>query len=254
MKESGARLAAACIGVILAAMPTVVFGDSLELTPSSPTPLDIVSLRYQHTGCTNANSVQVRQVANHISVSVDRRFAVDCGTTLGFFEEFAVGRLPSGEYDVDLIVNPPPGSLAPSQLVGPVHLSVAMLPATGSPHPHDDYTGLWWNPNEPGWALGVTQSSEKLFMVWSTYDDDHGPAWFVVPAGAWSINSDGALHFSGAIYRTTGPSWRAPFDPTAVTASVAGSADFLPQGFGRATFSYVINGLAGSKQVERSRF
>src|SRR6266516_3036720 len=77
----------------------------LSLVPANPTPLDTVRLRYTHVGCTNADSVRLSQAANLIGVQVDRTFFPDCGTVAGSFEEFTLGRLPSGEYDVQLTVN-----------------------------------------------------------------------------------------------------------------------------------------------------
>ena len=226
----------------------------LSIVPANPSPLDTVRLRYTHVGCTNPDSVRLSQTANVISVQVDRTFFPDCGTVAGSFEEFTLGRLPSGEYDVQLIVNPPPPTLGPSLLVGPVHLTVGALPPTGSPHPHENFEDMWWNPRESGWALNVFQSGEKLLLVWATYDTDGRPTWLVVPSGAWSRDSANALHFSGAVYRTQGPPWSGAFDPAAVTVTAVGTADFMPRGSSNAQFSYAIGNVSASKEIERFRF
>ena len=90
---------AVCVAGIAAA-------EDLTLVPANPTSIDTVRLRWTHVGCTNPNAVQVTQEANRIVVSTDRGFspgpAVDCGTVNGYFEEFTLGRLPTGEYDVQL--------------------------------------------------------------------------------------------------------------------------------------------------------
>ncbi|HXZ48506.1 MAG TPA: hypothetical protein VEG27_05760 [Usitatibacter sp.] len=228
----------------------------LSIDPPSPTSLDTVRLRYTHTGCTNADSVRVSQDSNRITVQVDRGPVAnpDCGTVAGFFEEFTLGRLPVGEYDASLVVNPPPGTLGPSQLLGPIHVSVAQLASGGLPAPSDDYTDMWWNPREPGWALTVSQYTDKLFLVWVTYDDSNQPTWFVVPGGAWSRDSDNHLHFGGKAYRTSGPSWKLPFDAAAVRIAPAGIADFSPLDASHAVFTYTIDGVSGLKMVERWRF
>ena len=226
----------------------------LAIDPPNPTPLDTVRLLYTHTGCTDPDSMQVSQDANRITVQVDRRFVVDCGTVQGFFESFTLGRLPTGDYDASLVVNPPPGTLGPSQIVGPIHLSVGRLAPTGTAHPHENYTDMWWNPLESGWALTVNQFAEKLFLVWVTYDDAGKPTWFVLPGGAWSRQPDGRLHFGGTIYRTSGTPWTLPFDPLAVNVVPAGTADFSPLDPNRAVFTYLIDGTEGSKSLTRFRF
>jgi hypothetical protein len=226
----------------------------LSIDPAVPTSLDTVRLRYAHTGCTNPDSVQVSQEGGRISVQADRVFTVDCGTVLGFYEEFTLGRLPAGEYETSLVVNPPPGTLGPSQVIGPIHVSVSPLPATGLLHPHDNYSDMWWNPREPGWALTVNQLEEKLFMVWMTYDDAGKPTWLVVPGGLWTRDAENRLHFAGTAYRTAGTPWKLAYDPTAMEVKSAGSADFSPLDASHGIFTYTIDGVAGSKMIERFRF
>lgn len=226
----------------------------LSIDPPLPTSIDTVRLRYAHVGCTNGQSVQVQQESSLITVQVDRAFTPDCGTVAGFFEEFTLGRLPAGEYDASLIVNPPAGTLGPSQVVGPIHVSVARLSTATSARPHDDYSDMWWNPREPGWALSVRQLSEKLFMVWATYDDSGKPAWLVVPGGAWSRDGVNALRFGGKVYRTAGSPWKLPYDPSMTGFAPVGTAEFTPLDASHGVFTYTVDGVAGTKMVERFRF
>src|SRR5512135_2987205 len=98
------------LGIALLALAAGSLGaQTLTLDPAAPGPFDAVRLRYTHTGCTNPDSVRVAQAANRITVQVDRIFFPDCGTILGYHEDYTLGRLPSGDYDVVLVVNPPPG-------------------------------------------------------------------------------------------------------------------------------------------------
>jgi len=242
------------LACLLIATSSLTAQAQLAIVPANPTPLDTVRLRYMHVGCTNPDSVRLSQAANLISVQVDRTFFPDCGTVAGYFEDFTLGRLPTGEYDVQLAVNPPPPTLGPTLLVGPVHLTVGALPPTGSAHPHENFEDMWWNPHESGWALNVFQSGEKLLLVWVTYDTDGRPTWFFVPSGAWSRDSASVLHFSGAVYRTQGPPWSGTFDPAVVTVTAVGTADFVPRGSSNAQFSYTIGNVSASKGIERLRF
>lgn len=231
------------------------FGQQLTIEPAQPSSLDTVRLRYAHVGCTNGDSAQVSQDANRITVNVERGgVSPDCGTVEGFFEEFTLGRLPAGDYEASLVVSPRPGTLGPTEEVGPIHVSVGRAGAAGSLHPHDDYTDMWWNPREPGWALSLNQLREKLFMVWVAYDDAGKAAWLVVPGGGWSRDASNRLRFTGKIYRTQGTAWQLPFDPAATRLTQAGTASFTPLDASHGIFSYTIDGIGGSKMVERFRF
>jgi len=247
-----ARLAAA--GALMAAA-SAALADDLAIDPPNPTALDTVRLRYTHVGCTNPQSLQVFLSGSLISVSVDRAATFpDCGTIASFHEDFTLGRLPAGEYDVSLGVNPPPGTFGPTQVFQGPHVSVAAMPNGSTLHPHDDYSDMWWNPREPGWALNVRQLSEKLFMVWAAYDEAGKPTWLVVPGGAWNRDASNQLRFTGRIYRTKGSPWQLPFDPAATTFSTVGTADFTPLDASHGIFSYTVDGVEGSKMVERFRF
>ena len=227
----------------------------LSIDPPNPTALDTVRLRYTHIGCTDPDSVQVSQESNRITVAVDRGgVSPDCGTVRGFYEEYTLGRLPAGEYDASLVVSPPPGTLGPTEQLGPIRVSVAGAGAAGSLHPHDDYSDMWWNPREPGWALTVSQLHEKLFMVWVSYDDAGKAAWLVVPGGNWSLDSTSRLRFTGKIYRTQGTPWQLPFDPAATRLTEAGTASFTPLDASHGIFRYTVDGVSGSRMVERFRF
>ena len=243
---------------LLAALPLCIATGALaqlSIDPPHPTALDTVRLRYAHTGCTNADSAQVSQEANRITVNVERGgVAPDCGTVQGFFEEFTLGRLPAGEYEASLVVAPPPGTLGATEQLGPIHMSIAHAGDTGSFHPHDDYSDMWWNPREPGWALTVQQLREKLFMVWVAYDDAGKPSWLVVPGGSWARDASNRLRFSGKIYRTQGTPWQLPFDAAATRLTQAGTASFAPLDATHGIFSYTVDGVSGSRMVERFRF
>lgn len=227
----------------------------LSIDPPHPSALDTVRLRYTHVGCTDADSVQVSQDSNRITVTVNRGgVSPDCGTVAGFFEDYTLGRLPSGQYDASLVVNPPSGTLGPTEMLGPIHVSVAPAGPAGSLHPHDDYSDMWWNPREPGWALSVSQLHEKLFMTWAAYDDSGKAAWLVVPGGSWSRDAANALRFTGKIYRTQGTPWNLPFDPAATRLAQVGTAAFMPLDSSHGIFSFTVDGVSGSKMVERFRF
>jgi hypothetical protein len=193
-------------------------------------------------------------VANRVTVSADRAFVVDCGTVQGYFDEYTVGRLPTGDYDVELIVNPPPGTLGPSLLIGTIHLAVGALAAAGSLFPSDNYSDGWWDPAESGWALIVQQSGNKLVATWNVYDASGRPVWFSLQPGSWQRDSANNLRYVGTIYMTTGPFWGGPFDPARVSVTAVGTGSFIPQAPSRARFEYTIGAVSGAKQLVRLVF
>ena len=72
--------------------------------------------------------------------------------------------------------------------------------------------------------------------------------------GAWNRDASNQLRFTGRIYRTKGCPWQLPFDPAATTFSTVGTADFTPLDASHGIFSYTVDGVEGSKMVERFRF
>lgn len=114
---------------------------------------------------------------------------------------------------------------------------------------------LWWNPNESGWGITLADHETDMFAVWYTYKADGSPTWFVVPGGTFTENR---RRFSGDAYQTTGPAYDAPYSSRPVTVTRVGSVsfDFAPPGLaaGAALFTYNINGVSGTKQIERQPF
>ena len=59
-------------------------------------------------------------------------------------------------------------------------MSSIALPYTidtaASPSP---ITGLWWNPNEPGWGTSFIQQYDVFFVTMFTYDAEGNPIWYV---------------------------------------------------------------------------
>ena len=129
-------------------------------------------------------------------------------------------------------------------------LGVTATPGTPSFSPAENYSDLWWNPNESGWGLSLTQHGATLFAAWYVYDDRGRATWLVMPGGRWTS----ATAYTGDLYATTGPDARMPFDPSRVTRSRVGTATLSFSSRDRGVLTYQVNGVSGTKQIQRQLF
>lgn len=115
-----------------------------------------------------------------------------------------------------------------------------------------DATDLWYNPSEDGWGLNLTQhASGQVFGVWYTYTAARRPLWLVMPGGAWSSNG---TVFTGQLYKVAGPSYAGTFNPDLVSVRTVGSMQITFNGNDNATFLYTVDGVTGTKVIQRQPF
>ena len=117
-----------------------------------------------------------------------------------------------------------------------------------APAPLDDYSGLWWNPAEPGWGLSITQSRDNhVFAAWFTYDAQAHPTWMVMPQATWKS----AVALQGALYRTHGSAFDAAYEASTFAVEPAGKLllEFGADGGATATFS--LDGQSVVKPLRR---
>ena len=117
--------------------------------------------------------------------------------------------------------------------------------------PSLDYTDMWWKSTESGWGLSAIQhASGQLFVVWYHYRTDGTPQWLVIPGGVWTSSTS----FTGAIYRTSGPSYAGVFDPSRVSVMPVGVATFAFPNASQGTFTWTMDGMQGFRSVTRQTF
>ena len=115
--------------------------------------------------------------------------------------------------------------------------------------PAIDYTDLWWNANESGWGISITQQAATIFAAWYTYDATGKPVWYVVPD--CPVNGAGC---TGALYQVTGgepltTAWNGTNQPV-----IVGSLSFAFANSSNATMSYTLNGVTSSRVISRQAF
>ncbi len=116
----------------------------------------------------------------------------------------------------------------------------------------DNYTGLWWNPDESGWGINLNHQGNILFATLFTYDTDGSGMWLVMSYGP--RQPDGS--YLGNLYRTTGPAFNAaPFTPiTAADITKVGSMRLTFSTINSAILTYDVNGVNVSKAITRQAF
>jgi hypothetical protein len=135
-------------------------------------------------------------------------------------------------------------------------LFAALLLTFGTAHAtplSPDPTGFWYNLNESGWGVNIAQQGEVLFVTLLVYDEQKRAQWFVASNVRDTGNGNGT--FSGALYRTTGPSFGSTFDPAQVQNQAVGTLSlfYTARDLGQAELqvSYTVNGVSVTKRVMR---
>ena len=119
--------------------------------------------------------------------------------------------------------------------------------------PTTDLSDLWYNANEEGWGVTITQQNDILFVTLFVYGPNNQPKWYVGPATLFiGTTSTGAVTFSGPLYEATGPYFGAPvFNEAAVAPTLVGNVSFTAGQISTGTLSYTVNNVPVTKTVTR---
>jgi hypothetical protein len=165
-------------------------------------------------------------------------------TTIGTasFRELSSGRL-SFEYTIGGVTQQKSMTrIAP----GPIPACVF---SSGSRAASGNRSDTWWNPNESGWGLQLTEAGEAIFAAWYTYASDGRPQWIT---GLLQRGADG--RFTGALSRASAGTPFAQINGAAATSfplPSVGNASLSFTNGERGTFSYTLDGITQSKAIER---
>jgi hypothetical protein len=103
-------------------------------------------------------------------------------------------------------------------------------------------TDLWLNPADPGWGVFIDQQGTTAFGALFIHTPRGEPTWLVMSNG--TRQPDGS--FSGLLYRTQGGGTR-----TGVVALPVGLMRIVPAADGKASLTYVVDGLSQTQPMER---
>jgi hypothetical protein len=130
-------------------------------------------------------------------------------------------------------------------------LPVATIPgatSTGSCNVADNtYTGLFWNANESGWGMSVTQHGSMIFSAWYVYDSAGKPTWYVLP----SCPLNGKTCTSDIYAVVGGAPFASKWNGASIAAGKAGSGTLTFADNDNATLNYTLNGTAGTRTITR---
>ena len=225
-----------CCSTLLLAQNTPEY----TVVPAAPRDLERLILQMRSGGC--GPSVAVRFDTGTIRVDV-----IDPGACFPepppFGGDFVLGQFPAGTYPAAVYRN---GTLAYStQVVVAQRVTQRSMMNTT---PSIDVNDLWWDPTESGWGLSIAQNaSDQVFAVWNVYNLSGQATWYTLAPGQWTHFNT----YTGPIYRTAGPYWGGPFDPSLVTATQAGTGTLTFFDYATATFSYTLEGVSASKPITR---
>lgn len=119
--------------------------------------------------------------------------------------------------------------------------------------PPINYADHWQNSSQPGWGFSITQNGDVLFGALYVYDQGL-PTWYSGTLRFVSDNPSGSRSYSGALYKTNGPTVGPNYDPKLVTYREVGtiSVEFGDDAHG--TLSYTVDGVGVVKSIERFTF
>jgi hypothetical protein len=114
-----------------------------------------------------------------------------------------------------------------------------------------NYTSLWWDPEEAGWGINFAHQGDIVFGTLFTYDASGEPMWLAMSAG----RKQAANVYAGALYRTTGPRFDAqPFTPIDASNIVEVGTMTVAFAGDSASLTYSVDGATVNKTLRKQVF
>lgn len=115
--------------------------------------------------------------------------------------------------------------------------------------PANDYSGVWWNPNESGNGASITHLADTVFIAWYAFDTVGKPVWYVM-----SCTMGGANSCSGTLVSANGPALGPTFDTSLVQLKTIGTGTLTFSSSGAARIAYQASGQTITKDFVRLVF
>jgi hypothetical protein len=111
-----------------------------------------------------------------------------------------------------------------------------------------DYTDIWYLPSESGWGVNLVQSETFIFATFFVYGPGNVPTWYTA-----QMSSDSNGNFAGNLYSFVGTYFGAPWNPSKLVVTTAGTASFVPSSPYQGTLTYTLSpsGPTVTKLIQR---
>ena len=178
------------VAAIVALATSALAGSAGASTfvPAAPLPFELVNLRMTVDSCAfNPDTVFVVNTGAAIQVRMRDNQCFAPGTPHDV--DVRLGAYPVGLYNVEVT------SLTGDIVTVRERLSFSVIPRVAiavfppPPFPLTDYTGLWWNPSQPGWGVSIHQSPmDTVFTALFEYSPGAPgqPTWYTLQSGRWA--------------------------------------------------------------------
>lgn len=252
------------VALVFSAAATFCARAEVTISPANPKSNEVVRIAVSKPELVRAEPYLTRTVFDGTGkIRVEMFYEPVCfatGDCPKFFQEVALGPLPSGTYAIEIAIGiktsvTPPFN-ANFTVTDTLQLVVSDVTSgrdLGSlfRSPGANYSDLWFSLTEPGWGLSIAQRpSSALFAVWYVYGNDNKATWYVLQGGRWALFNV----YEGNVYKTTGPPFMGPFNPASVATTLVGTGRLTFKSYDSATFEYTIEGASGRKEIVRFPF
>jgi YVTN family beta-propeller protein len=237
-------------------------GTTIATIPVGASPSDIVvdpTGARAYVSVRGANSVAVLDLVNNIVVAT---------VPVGLGPE-GIDITPSGEFvyvvnntgnNVSVVSTSALTSVASIAIGTGTHSRGRFIGGSAQqpPSPPGPLTGLWWNPNESGWGVHLTQRRDIIFAAWFTYDAAGTARWYVAsdcrmqPDPACPTCANRSI-CTGTIYETRGSYVLQDSFSSSVLGGV-GSMAIRFADLDNGTLEYTVNGESRSASITRQLF
>lgn len=116
-----------------------------------------------------------------------------------------------------------------------------------------DYSDLWWNANEPGWGVNISQQSDILFATFFVYGTGGDAVWYSATL-TYQSTSAGVPMYGGTLVQTSGSPQGAPYDPAQLKYRTVGTVSIEFGDDAHALLRYTADGVLVVKQIARQTF
>jgi len=115
-----------------------------------------------------------------------------------------------------------------------------------------DYTDMWFaGSTENGWGMSISQHGGIQFNVIFAYDNAGKSIWYVMPGGTFNAAN---TVITGPLYLPTSAPFSAYDTTRFVPGASVGTATITYTGSSTATLNFTINGINGTKTIQRQIF